>query len=96
MTGEPEIVPAGRTPTHTGARLVLERENRGLPLANRTLSSAGLPFLKAVQERRGPLGPDSTPAGLDARSPHILASMFRWDDGVSRIPESEGSAWLAR
>jgi hypothetical protein len=28
-------------------------------------------------------------------SPHILASMFRWDDSVSRIPESEESAWLA-
>jgi hypothetical protein len=40
------------------------------------------------------------PTGLDASqpeasSPHILASMFRWDDWVSRIPESEGSAWLA-
>jgi hypothetical protein len=49
-----------------------------------------------VQKRREPLGPDSTPAGLEARSPHILASMFRWDDWVSRIPESEGPAWLAR
>ena len=51
--------------------------------------------LKAVQERREPLGPDSTPAGPEARSPHIMASMFRWDDWVSRIPEWEESAWRA-
>src|SRR5437899_10112583 len=48
-------------------------------------------FLNVVQERRKLLGPDSYASGPEAMSPHILASMFRWDDWVFRIPESEGS-----
>jgi hypothetical protein len=71
-----------------------------LAITNRITSrfAARLPvadFHPGGPKKAGTVGPDLTPACPEAGSSHILASMFRWDDWVSRIPESEGSAWLA-
>src|SRR5579864_3399892 len=47
------------------------------------------------KKMRDPWDQTLTGAGLKEVF-HILASRFRWDDWASRLPGSEGSAWLAQ